>query len=219
MRRAACKEFDAATVRLESVDAQGDGTPPIFGASRDRLRSVESEDFVTLVRTRNQVGARRPLMAEVHRATRGGQCRPDVTILLERATRLAVARMERVHRRVRSLPSLVSGEEWRRSLGRLVTWFEQVCIDARYSSAAPEEGIRAICRTTHPSAGLSSDDFAGARWAVSLAEEVVACRRLLGSGGDTDVVAYQAALSRLEVSMSGCHPASSEGFTGRPTAS
>lgn len=183
-------------------------------------RRLRDSDHQISPRMPRALGDRPQLTTDVRREPSELQGRrSDAINRLDHYTKVVVARMERVHPRVRSLPSLVSGEESRASLRRLVTWFERICVDDQYSSPAPEDGIRAMSRAAHPSTGLSGDDVASARWAVHLADEVADCRSHRASGAEKDGVACQVALSRLEGYMSGCHQLSSKCRTWNQTAS
>jgi hypothetical protein len=122
-------------------------------------------------------------------------------VALEGAATVALAAMRRQRSAVHALPSLAS-KELRVSLRGLVAWYERLCIDREYATPAPAEGIDALPRVTLD-AEAPSYEAVTAWWAVRVAEEVVACRRLLGNENDVHGAEFEVALSQLEIAMYG----------------
>lgn len=146
------------------------------------------------------------------------QTQSDQAIALGRATMVAVAAIESQRRTMRVLPLLAGSDELRVPLHGLAAWYERLCIDADYATQAPAECIEALRLIAQLVTGIPPYEVGAAWWVVRIAEEVVACRQLLGSGNDADSSRLEMALSQLEIAMDGWQEHSSKG-TARSLAS
>ena len=113
---------------------------------------------------------------------------------------LALASIQRWRRIVIPLPLTAQSEDQETKFRGLVAWYERACVDDRYSSAAPVEGIEALVaiplgRTLH-------DLFVSmAREAIRVAEELVRYRQLKSSPKRADPRSREIARARLELSI------------------
>lgn len=131
------------------------------------------------------------------------QGRTDQARAVERTTMVAVAAMERWRRTVRALPLLVETDEFRVALSGLSAWYERLCVDDEYAMPGPSDGIDALQYTAQLITEPPSEALIAAWWAVRLAQEVVECRRFLGSTDDVEEMDLEVALARLEVALHG----------------
>ncbi|HXW80301.1 MAG TPA: hypothetical protein VEJ84_12425 [Acidimicrobiales bacterium] len=114
---------------------------------------------------------------------------------------LALASIQRWRRIVTPLPLTAQSEDQEKKFRGLVAWYERVCADDRYSSAAPVEGIEALLAI--PLGNTMHDLFVSmAREAIRVAEELVNYRRLMSESGHADPRARDIARARLELSIS-----------------
>ncbi|GEM_PF-6555210 len=138
------------------------------------------------------------------------QSQSDRAIALGRATMVAVAAIESERRTMRVLPLLAASDELRVPLHALAAWYERLCIDTEYATPAPAEGIEALPLIAQLVTGTPRCEVRAAWWVVRVAEEVVVCRQLLGSGDDSDSSKFELALSQLEIAMHGWQQHSSK---------
>jgi len=114
---------------------------------------------------------------------------------------LALASIQRWRPVVRSLPLTAQSEVQQRKFRGLVAWYERVCADDVYSSAAPGEGMEALLTM---SLGSSPHDLfvSIARDALRVAEELVRYRQLITDSEHADPRSRDIARARLELSIS-----------------
>jgi len=113
----------------------------------------------------------------------------------------ALASIQRWRRIVIPLPLTAQSEDQETKLRGLVAWYERVCGDDRYSSAAPVEGIEALLAIALGST-LHDLFVSMAREAIRVAEELVRYRQLMRDSGRADPRSREIARARLELSIS-----------------
>ncbi len=140
----------------------------------------------------------------------GTQNQFEGAIALGRATMVAVAAIECQRRRIRTLPLLAGSDELHVPLRGLTAWYERLCEDCDYATPPPAEGLEALPRVAQHITGSARKEIGTAWWAVRVAQEVVACRQLLGSQDHANGSSFELALSRLETAMYGWQEHSSK---------
>lgn len=115
-----------------------------------------------------------------------------------RLNSIAAAALERWRQAVRSLPAIAASEHGT-ALRGLVSWYERLCVDERYSNPPPSEGLDALFLVEQERSSSTARVLVAARWAIRVAEELARCRQLEGLGDDEAAMSLQ--LSRLELAL------------------